>query len=774
MPDQEGSLSQVVAGMPSIDVGIYVEGEMERLDDTLRALRKMAAPSIRTTVLLGQMGAAFRCAERVVPIRGGCATALNTLLRISTSPAVVLIENGARPASDAIYRMLCELREDVAIVGPSTNLAWNEQRQLRAPGPPAGDDDIERFARWLATRFPAASRELKPLHSLADFCYVVQRDMVLQLGGADEAYDPGPCWEMDLNIRADRAGYRTLWVPSAYVHRPPISNRRREREQTLLPVAKRLYQDRFCGARLRGETEYRDHCRGDACPDFAPHGLMKPVVRPASSVVEGNARGFYVARPLVSCILPTTDRPRFVVEAVRNFLAQDYPNKELVVVDDGDASVGPMLPEDDRIVYVRLRARLSLGEKRNVACAHAQGGIIAHFDDDDWYPTCRLTTQVRALVERGAEIAGTSQLYFLELCEGGEAWLYSRPGVGWVAGSTLIYRRQYWDANRFASISVGEDTRFLANAKRGAVNDLKDARLCVAMIHARNTSPKKPAAPYWQAIATERIRDLLGERLDRYRGAADFAGAPLVSCVMPTFNRPAFVALAVECFEAQSYPNKELIVLDDGSVPVGAITQDHNAVNYYRLNRIASIGEKRNLGNTVARGEIICLWDDDDWYSGERIQYQMVPLLYDEADITGLVSAYWLDLPTGESWCVTDDLHHAMFEGNVAGGTLAYRRAVSRRIRFPNASLAEDAWFLRQAVSLGFRLKSLANQGRFIYMRHDKNTWRFALGGFLEPNGWKRTNPPVAFDSCRLSAYQAAGRMTVGVKGGKSPSNDGR
>jgi hypothetical protein len=39
--------------------------------------------------------------------------------------------------------------------------------------------------------------------------------------------------------------------------------------------------------------------------------------------------------PLVSCIMPTCDRLQFVPEAVRGFLKQDYPNLELVIVDDG-------------------------------------------------------------------------------------------------------------------------------------------------------------------------------------------------------------------------------------------------------------------------------------------------------------------------------------------------------------------------------------------------------------------------------------------------------
>ena len=46
-----------------------------------------------------------------------------------------------------------------------------------------------------------------------------------------------------------------------------------------------------------------------------------------------------LSQPLVSCVMPTADRRRFVPQAIGYFLAQDYPNRELVIVDDGKESV---------------------------------------------------------------------------------------------------------------------------------------------------------------------------------------------------------------------------------------------------------------------------------------------------------------------------------------------------------------------------------------------------------------------------------------------------
>jgi glycosyltransferase involved in cell wall biosynthesis len=461
---------------------------------------------------------------------------------------------------------------------------------------------------------------------------------------------------------------------------------------------------------------------------------------------------FTATDPLVSCILPTRNRPRFVVEAVRNFLAQDYRARELIVVDDSDTGVGCLLPDDARIVYLRPAQRLTIGEKRNLACHRARGSIIAHFDDDDWYPPTRLSTQVRALCETGAALAGSSELHVVDLCRGRE-WRVTGPRAGWVAGTTFAYRRELWQAHPFAPVMVGEDSRFVARAPR--VVDLHDPQMCVATIHGRNTATTRPAERSWWP-STGVARAHLGERYAAYMEAAATAAVPLVSCVMPTRDRPRFVSLALASFNAQSYPMKELIVVDDGRQPVANLVSGLAGVRYRRLVGAHTIGAKRNVGHALARGAVVCSWDDDDWYASDRLGYQLRPILYGEADLTGLESAFMMDVATGDVWSATETLHETMFAGNVAGGTLAYRRVVGDRIRFPNVSLAEDATWLRHALAEGFRLARLANAGRFVYMRHTRNTWRFHPGTFVDARAWRRVDPPAGFDAAARQAYRAA------------------
>src|SRR6266542_5244313 len=100
------------------------------------------------------------------------------------------------------------------------------------------------------------------------------------------------------------------------------------------------------------------------------------------------------AEPLVSCIMPTCNRRAFVPRAIAYFLRQDYAECELLVVDDGADAVADLVPADPRVRYLRLPGPRSLGAKRNACVAAARGGLIAHWDDDDWYAPDRLARQV--------------------------------------------------------------------------------------------------------------------------------------------------------------------------------------------------------------------------------------------------------------------------------------------------------------------------------------------------------------------------------------------
>ena len=190
---------------------------------------------------------------------------------------VVFLESGSVVTAGWLDR-LCEAlsaHPSHGLAGPSTNRSWNAQRLAGTPGPAALAPSLEAFAAAVAHHYNGSYRTLEPLYSLADFCYVVQRRVIEAIGGADESYGLGPCWEMDYNIRAARAGFKGVWACGAYVHRWPPAAIRLRNESRFFLASKQRYQDKFCRLKLAKLTPaYHDHCQGDVCEHFAPPDLI--------------------------------------------------------------------------------------------------------------------------------------------------------------------------------------------------------------------------------------------------------------------------------------------------------------------------------------------------------------------------------------------------------------------------------------------------------------------------------------------------------------------
>ncbi len=768
-------------------VGIPFRERADLLAATLRGLRAVT-PEVTTVVLAdGPDADARRALGRLACDRlllwertRGDPGCFNTLVAENDAEVYVLLENGTRVAPDWLERLLRALAADAShgLCGPSTNRSWNEQQAF--PGCAGDEATLSRAADAALRRFGDGHVALLPLHSLADFCYAVTREVVDRIGAADEGYEEGPCWEMDYSIRAARAGFRAIWAQAAFVWRSPATPRRLASEARRFRASKRRYQERFCALHLRGETtRYERHCRGEACEHFAPPALIairqefpptEQVTRlearlPAAAVPAGPPDVRLPAnRPLVSCIMPTADRRPYVSQAIAAFLQQDYEPRELVVLDDGLDCIEDLVPRDERIVYVRLPRGRTLGAKRNEACRLARGEVIAHWDDDDWYTTWRLSYQVGRLLASRADICGLDRLWFYD-ADQGRAWQYRYPGgrSPWLYGATFCYRRSLWARQRFADVKVGEDTRFVQAVPIAGVLVLDRDDFYVARVHAGNTCRKRTNGSRWRPTARDEVERIIARCVAAPGPGSQPTSLPLVSCIMPTCNRPCFVALAIQRFAEQTYPNRELVVVDDGQGAVEELASGAPGVRYLRMER-RSIGEKRNAACAQARGELVAHWDDDDWYGRERLSRQAEPILAGRAEITGFRCRWMMTLPVGEFWHVSPDLHRRMFVADVHGGTLMFRRRLwESGARYPATSLAEDAGMLRSALRRGGRLEVLDNRGDFVYSRHGTNAWSFAAGQFLDPLLWRRSERPQQMQESVVDCYRAALRGAVAV-----------
>jgi glycosyltransferase involved in cell wall biosynthesis len=230
--------------------------------------------------------------------------------------------------------------------------------------------------------------------------------------------------------------------------------------------------------------------------------------------------------PLVSCIMPTHNRRRFVPQAIHYFLRQNYPHKELVILDDGAESVADLVPVDPQVRYIRLSGGRTLGAKRNACVEASRGDCIMHWDDDDWMAPRRIAYQVEALLRAGAEVCGLRCMLFYAPATD-QGWLYTYPvnQRPWLAGGSLLYTPPFWRRSPFPNIQVGSDTRFIWSQRLHRSVTLPDYTFYVGMIHSGNTSRKHTGARYWCRTDPREVRTVLGEDYPFYSALRSGAAA---------------------------------------------------------------------------------------------------------------------------------------------------------------------------------------------------------------------------------------------------------
>ncbi|MEM6397620.1 MAG: glycosyltransferase family A protein [Bacteroidota bacterium] len=108
----------------------------------------------------------------------------------------------------------------------------------------------------------------------------------------------------------------------------------------------------------------------------------------------------------------------------------------------------------------------------------------------------------------------------------------------------------------------------------------------------------------------------------------DEAKYPLVSIVIPAHNRADLLPRAIRSAAAQSYPNIEIIVVDDGSKDetpalVNAMAEQLPNLVYLRNELPQGVKKARNKGIAAASGTYVTFCDDDDELVTENVETQL-------------------------------------------------------------------------------------------------------------------------------------------------------
>ena len=192
---------------------------------------------------------------------------------------------------------------------------------------------------------------------------------------------------------------------------------------------------------------------------------------------------------LISILTPTYNRRKFIPQFLRNIARQDYKGAiEVLIADDGYDKVEDLIPKNSIFRYINMARKMPIGFKRNLLCSEAKGDILINMDDDDFYPSQRISHAVEKLSKKEAYIAGSSHCYFYEKKRGISEY---GPITSYHASAgTFAFYKEYLDKNKFDdNAEFGEELLFTHHFTNPLIQ-LDPFKTILIMCHNSNTFDK--------------------------------------------------------------------------------------------------------------------------------------------------------------------------------------------------------------------------------------------------------------------------------------------
>jgi glycosyltransferase involved in cell wall biosynthesis len=172
---------------------------------------------------------------------------------------------------------------------------------------------------------------------------------------------------------------------------------------------------------------------------------------------------------------------------------------------------------------------------------------------------------------------------------------------------------------------------------------------------------------------------------------------PFVSVLTPTYNRRKFIPAAIAMYKAYVYPKDrmEWVIVDDGSDKVSDLFAEASKtipnIKYISLDSKLLIGQKRNMLNDNAKGEIMIAMDDDDYYPPDRISHAVRKFIQNPTIMLAGSSEMYLYFRVDGKVCKAGPYNAK----HCTNGTMCYRREYMLAHRYDETQThAEEKSFL--------------------------------------------------------------------------------
>ena len=215
---------------------------------------------------------------------------------------------------------------------------------------------------------------------------------------------------------------------------------------------------------------------------------------------------------------------------------------------------------------------------------------------------------------------------------------------------------------------------------------------------------------------------------------------PTISVIVPVYNAAKFLERCVNSLIEQTYPNMEIILIDDGSTDGSSEICDELSNNSNKIVVIhkenGGVSSARNAGLKIAKGEYIGFCDADDYCRSEMFERMYNDIIETDADIVHVdYAGMWEDAlnlsfeqtegsvqvknrKEGIKWIFTSKFHRAY------AWSMLFKRPVVENLSFPeDMAVGEDKFFVVTAF-LNAEKIAFDSKKEYIYILRSNSTMR--------------------------------------------------
>lgn len=240
---------------------------------------------------------------------------------------------------------------------------------------------------------------------------------------------------------------------------------------------------------------------------------------------------------------------------------------------------------------------------------------------------------------------------------------------------------------------------------------------------------------------------------------------PLVSVLCGAYRAERFIRTMIGSIQAQTYPNWELVIVDDASDDKQCEVVERCACNDDRIKLLRlpynrGLAAATNAAFAASKGDFVCHQDADDWSEPQRLERQMAAMVAEAADIVSCLMRFATVTDDGAvykkhvggSGCDPVDMVNECIKAGPAKATMLYRRCVWEKVGKMNEGTVSDDcdWVFRiLCVEPPFKW-SHVHEELYNYRSHDsQHSTQYRGAVWREYHYMKRLYVPIIRDRLR-------------------------